>query len=101
MGKIAQPLGCRGNANQFEQFNSPFTRLLLVEFQMGTQRLHDLESDGKNRIQRCHGILKYKSDIGTTHIAQFFHVELEQVHSAEIYFSANNFSRRHGQKFEQ
>ena len=81
MGILLKALGRGGDAHFHEHLLGAFPCLFFIHLTMRGYCFYKLFSDGHNRIQPCHGVLKYHGDLVTTDLAYFLLVKPGQVFS--------------------
>ena len=83
-----------GDLDQPKHFNGFFARLFFAQPLVQANRLADLITDGKNRIQRGHGLLKNHGDLVAADFAHLLVAQLEQIMAAIENLPADDLSRR-------
>ena len=98
---IFQTLWCVRNTDKFEKFLRTYGCLFFGHPHVLAQGFHDLHADVVNGVQRRHRVLKHKPDLATTHPAQSFGVNLQQVLPVKHHRASTNIGRRRGQQAQQ
>ncbi len=79
MRVIIQSIGCLRDPNQVQQLSRPLPRLCLAHPQVHAHGFHDLESDRKHRVQRCHRILEDHRDLAPPHLSHLLFFEFHKI----------------------
>jgi hypothetical protein len=82
-GYWSEPALGVGDADQPQQFDRARARLLLAHAEMDGERLHDLQPDRQQRIERGHRLLEDHRDVAAADLAHRLVVEIEQVAAVE------------------
>ena len=80
---LGKPPLAVGDADLLHQFERPRLRILLRRLQMDEERLHDLHSDRKDRIERGHRLLEDHRDFVAAHGPHLFVGKFEQIAAFE------------------
>ena len=94
VGILVESLFRHGDADQFQHFNRMLLGLMLVHARMNFQGLHDLLSNGKNRVERGHGLLEDHGDFAAANLSHFIFALFQQVLPFKEDLAAYDFSRR-------
>ncbi len=90
---VEPPLGI-GDADEPEQLHRAGARLLLRHVQMDEQRLHDLQPDRQDRVERGHRLLEDHRDVAPAAFAHLLVREIEEVHPLEHDLAVDDPARR-------
>ena len=80
---LVEPALGVGDADQPQQLDGARARLRLAHAEMDEQRLHDLQADRQDRIERGHRLLEDHRDVAAADLAHLLVGELEQVAAVE------------------
>jgi hypothetical protein len=72
-----------GDADEAEQLDRASLGLCVAHAQMNLERLHELQSDCQDRIERSHRLLEDHRDVAAADFAHLLIIELKQVAAVE------------------
>ena len=83
VGKVAGPLGCRGNLDELEHLDGARPRFLATGPAVGEHGGRNLVADGEHGIERGHRLLEHHGDARAAHPAHGLGVHGEEILALE------------------
>ena len=94
VGKVAGPLGCRGNLDELEHLDGARPRFLATGPAVGEHGGRNLVADGEHGIERGHRLLEHHGDARAAHPAHGLGVHGEEILALEEHAARGHPARR-------